>query len=86
MAHRRSIPAVAAIAPTTADDFQQFLSDRVRLLVTDSVRVMLGMGMIRDEVNAHLECTLMPDIVRMQRDAMGAFNAALNDPTAPSCR
>ena len=67
-----------------AADFEQFLSGLVMLLVTDSVRTMLRTGMTTDEVNQYLESTLMPDMRRMQHDAIGTFNAVLNDPHAPS--
>jgi hypothetical protein len=69
----------------TADDFQQFLSGLVMLLITDSVFTMLRTGMTREQVNAHLADVLMPGMVKLQRDAMGIFNAAMHgDPAAPS--
>jgi hypothetical protein len=41
--------------------------------------------MTREQVNEHLDKVLMPSMVRMQRDAMGTFHAALHgDPAAPS--
>ena len=40
--------------------------------------------MTRDEVNEHLRTVLMPSMVTLQRDAMGAFSAMLDDPAAPS--
>ena len=68
----------------TADDFRLFLSGVVTLMVTDSVRTMLRTGMTTDEVNEYLADVLMPNTRRVQRDALGVFNAALNDLTAPT--
>jgi len=60
------------------------MSGLVMLFVADSVRSVLRTGMTRDEVNEHLRTVLMPNMVKFQRDALGVFNAALNDLTAPS--
>jgi hypothetical protein len=46
----------------------------------------LQQGATRDEVNEHLRTVLMPSMVTLQRDAMGAFSAMLDDPAAPSHR
>ena len=86
-ANRRIENCLAGIArrKITADDFQLFLSGLVTLLVTDSVFTMLRTGMTREQVNAHLADVLMPSMVKLQRDALGIFNAALHgDPAAPS--
>ena len=47
-------------------------------------RELLQQGATRDEVNEHLRTVLMPSMVTLQRDAMGAFSAMLDDPAAPS--
>ena len=69
----------------TADDFQHFISCWVMMLVTDSLFTMLRTGMTREQVNTHLADVLMPNMRRVQRDAMAMFHAALHgDPAAPS--
>ena len=58
---------------------------RVMLLITESVFTLLRSGMTGEQVNAHLADVLMPSMVKLQRDALGIFNAALHgDPAAPS--
>jgi hypothetical protein len=54
------------------------------MLVTNEVRMMMQQGKTRDEINAALQTYIMPGMVKFQRDALGVFNAVLNDLTAPS--
>jgi hypothetical protein len=68
----------------TRNDFQLFLSGFVVLWVKHRARELLQQGATRDEVNEHLRTVLMPSMVTLQRDAMGAFSAMLDDPAAPS--
>jgi hypothetical protein len=54
------------------------------MLMTHEIRTMMRWGKPRDEINETLRTTIMPDMVRFQRDAMRTFNAMLNDPFAPN--
>ena len=45
---------------------------------------MMQQGKTHDEINAKLQTDIMPSMVKFQRDALGVFDAALNDLAAPS--
>jgi len=68
----------------TAEDLQQLLNCLVMMMATEFGQASLRSGKSVDDVNAELEKEIMPMMVKMQRKAMGEFNAFVNDPAAPS--
>jgi len=48
------------------------------------MRELFRQGRTRDEVSEMLNTQIMPEMVRIQKDAKRWFNAVLNDPSAPS--